>query len=251
MLQDPQSSKWNEFSIEFCGGTHLRNTRDAKKFVLFEEGAIAKGIRRISAYTGKNALQATERFAALEKELASIKLLESSELAARVTAFKPKLDASTISLIAKERLRKELDALVEIVKRFRKEAANKRVQMGVQSAIKEVEAAKSRNEAFVVSRIDIGTDTKAGKQVLDAMERVLPTGSFFVMSVDIDTGKVAAFCRVGKEHEKLDAREWMLATMKIMDGRGGGKNAQNATGQAKDVSNISQAIEHALAFIVG
>ena len=40
------------YSIEFCGGTHLKNTKDAEAFVLLTEEGIAKGVRRIVAVTG-------------------------------------------------------------------------------------------------------------------------------------------------------------------------------------------------------
>ena len=40
------------YSIEFCGGTHLQNTKDAEAFVLLTEEGIAKGVRRIVAVTG-------------------------------------------------------------------------------------------------------------------------------------------------------------------------------------------------------
>ena len=38
-------------SVEFCGGTHISNTDEAEAFVLVEETAVAKGIRRITGVT--------------------------------------------------------------------------------------------------------------------------------------------------------------------------------------------------------
>lgn len=40
------------YSIEFCGGTHLKNTKDAEAFVLLTEEGIANGVRRLVAVTG-------------------------------------------------------------------------------------------------------------------------------------------------------------------------------------------------------
>jgi alanyl-tRNA synthetase len=60
MLANSQDSQWNEYSVEFCGGTHLSNTKEAQAFVLLSEEGIAKGIRRITAVTmsdAKNALK--------------------------------------------------------------------------------------------------------------------------------------------------------------------------------------------------
>lgn len=39
--QDPENPAWSAYSIEFCGGTHLSNTKDAEAFSLMEECGIA------------------------------------------------------------------------------------------------------------------------------------------------------------------------------------------------------------------
>lgn len=46
---DPTRDEWALSSVEFCGGTHISNTRDAEAFVITAEAAVAKGIRRVSA----------------------------------------------------------------------------------------------------------------------------------------------------------------------------------------------------------
>src|SRR5205823_3715016 len=46
LLKDPTNKKWREYSIEFCGGTHLKNTSDAEGFVITGEESVSKGIRR-------------------------------------------------------------------------------------------------------------------------------------------------------------------------------------------------------------
>ena len=47
-------------SVEFCGGTHVSNTAEAEAFVLTEETAVAKGVRRITALTRAAAKKAIE-----------------------------------------------------------------------------------------------------------------------------------------------------------------------------------------------
>ena len=60
LLNNTESDSLLAHSIELCGGTHLNNTIDARAFVIIEETAVAKGIRRIEALTGDVALGAIQ-----------------------------------------------------------------------------------------------------------------------------------------------------------------------------------------------
>ena len=45
-----------DFSMEFCGGTHLDNTAKVGMFVITSEGSVASGVRRIEAITGREVI---------------------------------------------------------------------------------------------------------------------------------------------------------------------------------------------------
>lgn len=82
VLADPSSPQWASSSIEFCGGTHCENTGEAQAFVLTEEVAVSKGVRRIVALTGSYAAAANERGAkltAVAQAAASAEGLEAME----------------------------------------------------------------------------------------------------------------------------------------------------------------------------
>ncbi|CAI5708094.1 unnamed protein product [Peronospora destructor] len=212
MLEDPENSSWSNYSVEFCGGIHLKNTKEAKKFVLYEEGAIAKGIRRVSAYTCDLAVEAEARGTKLQAELDVIAKLDGIELVKHVSSFKPVLDQALISLPLKDKLRKQVDSLVSRVKTIKKEAAAARAANGVRDATAEATKAKEAGQETVVVKFDVGTDSKLGREMLKVMSTVIPTGSFMIFSTDSDAYKTAVFTQVSQQHadlKQLEARQWV------------------------------------------
>lgn len=76
ILKKPKEEIWKDYSIEFCGGTHLTNTKEAGAMVILSEEGIAKGIRRITAVSQDKAKEArnqarsfAERVKEVRKEL--------------------------------------------------------------------------------------------------------------------------------------------------------------------------------------
>ena len=75
------------YSIELCGGTHVRRTGDIGLFRLVSEGAVSAGVRRLEAVTGEAALtQVVETERRLE-ELAGLLKANPAELAPRVAGL--------------------------------------------------------------------------------------------------------------------------------------------------------------------
>jgi len=58
LLGNPKNAKWMNYSVEFCGGTHVDNTEKIEKFVLTHEEGVAKGVRRVVGISGTAAKQA-------------------------------------------------------------------------------------------------------------------------------------------------------------------------------------------------
>jgi alanyl-tRNA synthetase len=106
LLAEPRNPEWRKVSVEFCGGTHVEQTGLIKDLVIVEESGIAKGIRRIIAYTGdaahevqRLAVEFAQRIEALEK------MPHSAEKEQLVKTTQNDLNQLTISTLTKEELK--------------------------------------------------------------------------------------------------------------------------------------------------
>jgi alanyl-tRNA synthetase len=74
------------FSVELCGGTHVRATGDIGLFAIIAEGGVAAGVRRIEAITGLDSLRMLQRQRTEIAEAASALNARPGELPARIAA---------------------------------------------------------------------------------------------------------------------------------------------------------------------
>jgi alanyl-tRNA synthetase len=70
--KDVRVLRLGDFSMELCGGTHVKRAGDIGFFKIVSEGGVAAGVRRIEAITGEGALNYVEQSEALIKEVAGL-----------------------------------------------------------------------------------------------------------------------------------------------------------------------------------
>ncbi len=81
-LTDPKA-----YSVELCGGTHVRRLGDIGIFTILSESAVAAGVRRIEALTSEGARRYLSHQAELAREAAAALKTNSSDLPGRVAAL--------------------------------------------------------------------------------------------------------------------------------------------------------------------
>ncbi len=109
-----------DFSIEFCGGTHVKNTSDIKAFKIISENGVAAGVRRIEALTGDNVLAYYKNIEAQLDAAAKAAKSTTAELVNRINSMLAEIKAlsseneSLKSKAAQDALGDVMDQVVEI-----------------------------------------------------------------------------------------------------------------------------------------
>jgi alanyl-tRNA synthetase len=80
LLAAPSNPEWKKYAIELCGGTHLARTSEAASFAVISEEALARGIRRVVAFTGDAARQAVARADELQRKIEAAAALKGNDL---------------------------------------------------------------------------------------------------------------------------------------------------------------------------
>lgn len=80
----PHMETGRAFSVELCGGTHVRRTGDIGLFKIVSESAVSAGVRRIEAFTGRNAFKYLEDQAKVLRDVAETLKTSTGDIVGRV-----------------------------------------------------------------------------------------------------------------------------------------------------------------------
>ena len=219
MLANPQDSQWNEYSVEFCGGTHLTNTKEAEAFVLLNEEGIAKGIRRITGVTKEDAKKAIALAAEFETRLAKAGELEGDALEEASKLMKEELNQMSIAAVKKIEFRDTLENYGKQVVAFKKQ---KLAELTDEITAKAIEVASTTEGNKVVYRSDFGTDGKVAKSVTTAVGKKVKDKAFMIVSADADSDKFMVMASAPKGFKAVDCKKWAEACVEGTDAKGGG-----------------------------
>lgn len=247
LLADPESDKWQDVSIEFCGGTHLDNAGECEDFVVISEEGIAKGIRRIIAYTHDKASKARSDGESLLGECKALGALSGQALNQAVVSLSQTLDDSTIPLTVKEEIRKKIDDARKKYMAEKKALSEEKTGAAVEVATKLAEDATASGNKYIVAFVDVLGQTKGINTALEAFSKAAPSiPALFYSTEEEKSGKLTAIAIVPKEQTStISASEWVNATVAVAGGKGGGKplRAQGAARDTPDFDAVGAAAE--------
>ena len=242
LLENPEDNKWRQYSVELCGGTHLKSTGQAQAFALVSEEGIAKGIRRITALTGPMAKAAEQAADGLDARVEEAERLSGEDLAEEVTDIGQQIDSLTIPAIRKQDLRAKVAELTERVKKQQKEAGAARAKEAADMARRIGESAATSMDEVVVATLELGSDRNALQAALTTICERVPKAGVMLLSPDGDAGKVSVMAAVPKSliGRGLKAGDWVREVTAIMGGKGGGK-PELAQGAGSEIDRLKQA----------
>eukprot|EP00898_Chlorokybus_atmophyticus_P000350 jgi/Chlat1/1315/Chrsp118S01744 len=247
LLDDPENPMWTQYSVEFCGGTHLASTKDAAAFALISEEGIAKGVRRVIAVTMDAARKAITDGDELAARVAAAGSLDNAGLESEVSQLRSTLDAAVIPASQKAQLRDEVTKLQQRVLAAAKEFAAANRAAAVAAAVEVASAAAAEGKKYCISRLDVGLDANAVRDGVQAVMTQHPGLAVMLVSVDASAGKALVYSGVPTEMKALDSVAWLREALGPIGGKGGGKGGL-AQGQGANIDGVEAGMAAATLF---
>ena len=223
-----KGSNGQTYSLELCGGTHVRQTGDIGAFALLGDSASSAGVRRIEALTGEAAL---DHMRAQDLRLAKV----ASDLKAQAADVPARVKA----------LLEERKALSNEVAQLRRELA---MSGGAgQGGGAEAEVVNGIN---FVAQVLTGVSGKDLPALIDEHKAAIGSGA--VLLIADAGGKAAVAAGVTDDTvATVSAVDLVKAAVVELGGKGGGGRPDMAQGGGKDASNADAAIAAAKQILEG
>ena len=207
----------NSYSVELCGGTHVRATGDIGLFRIVSESAVSSGVRRIEALTGEAARQ---------------------WLVAREDALKNV--AGTLK-VAPEDVESRVAALVEERKKLERQVAEVKKQLALGGGSAPKPADEDVGGVAFSGQVVEGMNPKDLRGLLDEAKKRMGSGVAAVVAVN--EGRAAFAVAVTEDlTSRFSAVELVRVGVEALGGKGGGGRRDMAQGGGPDGSKAGEAI---------
>jgi alanyl-tRNA synthetase len=231
----------NGYSMELCGGTHVRSTGEIGSFRIVKEEAIAAGTRRIEAVAGDaarawaegEAARQQEKFETLARKKPDIPGLPVFESEATTAEMLQQIDARAGHL-------EKIDAEVREWEKKTTKAAETELRSRAAQIVTQLLASHG-GENFCVAEVP-NADAKLLQAVADALKPKFSGPIFLAGARDASVALVAYV--PPPLIEKFQANKLIQQIAPIIGGKGGGR-PESAQGAGRDASKINEALAKA------
>lgn len=209
-----------EFSRELCGGTHLENSGQIGLLKIVGEESVSAGVRRVTALTGRAAMDLVRRHEGVLAEVAGLLKVPFEEIPARV------------------------EGLAKDVRLLKKQLASGRRTEGVTAEQLLAAATDVGGTKLVVAEVP-EHDPQELRGLIDQLRRKgSPVAA--MLATRQDEGKVLLVAGLSRElvEKGLDAVKWIKAAAKPIQGGGGGRPDMAQAG-GKNADKLDEAFETA------
>ncbi|WP_139976067.1 MULTISPECIES: alanine--tRNA ligase [Brucella/Ochrobactrum group] len=221
------SKEGKAYSVELCGGTHVRQTGDIGLVRIVSEGAVAAGVRRMEALTG---------------EAARLYLEEQDE---RVKAI-----AGALKTTPSEALER-VNALLDERKKLERELADARKKLALGGGTADGgSAVEAINGVNFLGKVVTGVSPRDLKPLADEGKKQVVSGVVLFIGVGED-GKASAVAAVTEDLVgRFSAVDMVRAASAALGGAGGGGRPDMAQAGGPDGDKADAAIAAVKALIV-
>jgi len=206
------------WSVELCGGTHVRRTGDIGLITILGDSGVAAGVRRIEALTAKGARQHARANANLVASAAEVLRAGPHEVIGRIEALQ-------------DNLKKAERALSD---------AQKKLAMGGGGT--EAPAAETVNGVAFVGRAVSGVEAKDLRGLVDLEKKKLGSGVVTLVLTSEDGKGTVAIGVTDDLTAKYSAANLIKLATVALGGQGGGGRPDMAQGGGPDGSKAPDAI---------
>jgi alanyl-tRNA synthetase len=235
MLNDPLNPKWENYSVEFCGGTHLQNVRQAAHFGIVSESGLAQGVRRIIAFTGSAAQEAVSAGEGLKRRLKELEESKLDDVSKELSSLRAEIDRKKGELFYadKTELDTRIETLVKKLHKLRSAGAKSNAEAVITSTLNLISDAIQSGKCVIALEINVGSDAKALKDTMTKALESHPRVALMLFSTDTSKGKLLVYSGVSDSLQTANsnALTWLQSTLAQLGGKGGGKPSL-AQGQA-------------------
>ena len=208
------------WSIELCGGTHVKNVSEIQMFKIISESSVAAGVRRIEAITGRSVYEYLKKTENQIEEVSNVLKCKKSELVSKVAS------------------------LTDDIKSLEKELKEIKSQMTLNSLDAFIAEKKDiEGISFIAKKVEFENQNDL-RDLIDKLRDKL--GTSVIVFANVYQGKLTFTVGVSKDlnARKINAGNIVKDVAKLVGGNGGGR-PDIASAGGKDLSKVDFALEQA------